>query len=204
MHATIGDSGAPVQGTAASAVDRADADLEEIAEIWLVPFERPAEAKLGGMQIAKVLVKFVDGREVTHDVWCGVSFSPIRDPNAELLVSSGIDHDVPRSGAPPDGCATLPPTPLPEAFEDASALEVEALEILIDGEGRYEVEVGRATLPNGYHRTLDVARRPAPDRVLGRLGPARSTSRRSGSTAGRQHLSRAVRRSRTRDRARGG
>ena len=64
-------------------------------------------------------------------------------------MSSGIDHDVPCSGAPPDGCATLPPTAA-RSVQDASALEVEALDIPIDGEGRYEVEVGRATLPNGY------------------------------------------------------
>ena len=79
----------------------------------------------------------------------GISFSPICDPNAELHVSSGIDHDVP-CGPAPAGCATLPPSPPPEAFENADTLEVEALDIPIDREGRYEVEIGRATLPNGY------------------------------------------------------
>jgi hypothetical protein len=135
---------------AAAAADRANADPEEIAEIWLVPFERPQEANLGGMQVARVVVKLVSGREVTHEVWCGISFSPVCDPDARLMQSSGVDRDVPCSGEAPAGCATLPPTPPPDAVERAEPLEVEAIDIPIDKEGRYRVEVGRATLPNGY------------------------------------------------------
>ena len=135
---------------AAAAADWANADTEEIAEIWLVPFDRPQEGNLGGIQIARVVVKLVSGREVTHDVWCGVSFSPVCDPDARLMQSSGVDMDVPCSGEPPAGCATLPPTPPPDVVERAEPLEVEAIDIPIDKEGHYRVEVGRATLPNGY------------------------------------------------------
>jgi hypothetical protein len=135
---------------AAAAVDQVNAKPDEVAEIWLVPFDLPQEANLGGRQIARVVVKLVSGREVTHDVWCGISFSPVCDPNARLMQSSGVDHDVPCDGEPPGGCATLPPTPPPDVVERAEPLTVEALDIPIGKEGHYRVEVGRATLPNGY------------------------------------------------------
>ena len=149
---------------AASAVDRADADPEEIAEIWLLPFETGSEANLGGRQIARVEVKLVDGRGVTHDVWCGISFSPVCDPNAELHRVLG-DRSRRAMQRRTTGRLRHAATDCrrPRRSRTPSALEVEALDIPIDKEGRYEVEVGRATLPNGYltERSMSVVdRRP--------------------------------------------
>jgi len=91
----------------------------------------------------------------------GSYFRPICNPDAEIGGGgSGLDHDVP-CGPAPAGCATVPPTPPPEAFAEGRPLEIETLDIPIDRNGRYEVEIGKAVLPDGYlsERSMEIVDR---------------------------------------------
>jgi hypothetical protein len=78
---------------------------------------------------------------------------------AEISVAVGIDHDVPCAGEPPAGCATLPPTPDPQAVAASKPFRQASLDVALDHEGRYEVRLGTATLPHGYlsELGLDIA-----------------------------------------------
>lgn len=123
-------------------------DPNDVAELWLLPFER--EITFGGGQIALVGIELADGKVVEGKITCaGLAIGPVCNPEAEIRVVAGIDRDVPCSGEAPLGCATLPPTPPPEAVAEATPLRVATLEIPIDHAGRYEVAVGKATLANG-------------------------------------------------------
>jgi hypothetical protein len=132
-----------------SAIVASGIDKEDVVKVWLLPFER--EVTLGGGQIALVGLELADGRVAEQDVRCaGIAIGPVCDPDAEIWVFTGVDRDVPCTGEAPDRCATLPPTPPPKAIDSAAPLQVPARDIPIDHAGRYEVEVGKATLANGY------------------------------------------------------
>ncbi len=134
-------------------VDRALADggiaARDVATIHLLPFER--KQTLGGGQVALVEFRLNDGTVVTQDVKCvGVSQHLACTEMVEIPVDVGVMMDVPCEGEPPDGCATMPPTPAPDQAAQATPLLVESLDIELDRLGTYEVEVGRASLPDGY------------------------------------------------------
>jgi hypothetical protein len=123
----------------------------------VLPRTSDNSARLGGQMIARVRFDFADGSNVVQEVWCvgvgsGDDLACQDDP--QIMLSGGVDHDVP-CGAVPGGepgshCATLPPTPPPAAVAAARPLRVGVLDIPLDHLGKYEIEVGEAGLPNGY------------------------------------------------------
>jgi hypothetical protein len=130
---------------------------DEVASIDLLPPYVPDTT-------VRVRFHLVDGDAVTKVVRCGSSpinggLSPIsgdslacdREPRISLF--SGVDMDVPCSGEPPAGCATLPPPPAPGLVAQARPLRVAAIDVPLDHLGPYEIEVGDAGLPGGYLTT---------------------------------------------------
>jgi hypothetical protein len=129
----------------------AGVDLEDVRTTRFLPFER--EMTLGGGQIALVAFDLADGTSVEQEVVCaGISMGPVCNAEPVILVSTGIDRDVPCAGEAPEGCATLRPSPPPDVLARGVPLEVDALDIPIDHLGDYRVEVGKALLPDGYLR----------------------------------------------------
>jgi hypothetical protein len=134
-------------------VDRArrSAQLAEadVRAVSLLPFERAVT--LGGGQVALVRFELTTGATVDQDVWCvGIGRGPACTEEPRIRVLGGLDRDVPCAGEAPDGCATLPPTPPAVAVSAATPLRLTSLDVPLDHEGRYEIQVGAATLPNGY------------------------------------------------------
>lgn len=129
----------------------------QAADVVSVELGRPDGRKigLGGQLAALARLHIGDGRVIDHEVWCigvGSYFNAwcVDDPQIELFM--GANRDVPCSGedaaGTPEGCAT-PIVLDPDAVEGAVPLRVEAIDVLLTV-GHHEVELGRATLPNGY------------------------------------------------------
>ena len=76
-------------------------------------------------------------------------------PDPEIVIATPMEgyHDIACAGEDgegnPTGCATPVPTTDPGARGAARALSIAALDIPIDHDGAYEIEIGRAGLPNG-------------------------------------------------------
>jgi hypothetical protein len=103
-------------------------------------------------EIAVVRFLFADGRQVAEPIACAGVGSPsdrVCTEGAGIFVGGGINHDVPCVGEPPAGCATLPPTPRPASVAAADELRLDRLAVPIDRTGRYRLEVGSASLPDG-------------------------------------------------------
>jgi hypothetical protein len=139
------------------AIDEAPINKTLVAGIELLPPAPPAlregQHRSGGPMVVQVRFSFANAPSVTQEVWChGIDLDDdlacTKDPR--LMLFAGIDHDVPCAGEPPAGCATLPKTPDHAAMDAANPLRIVALDIPLDHLGRYEVKVGRASLPNGY------------------------------------------------------
>lgn len=101
-------------------------------------------------------VRFVlPGRDAVEDsVFCGVGgqYSILCTDNPAIRLSAPtLDgyQDIPCSGEPPDGCASPVPTVHPADASLAIALRVPTLDIPLDHEGRYDILIGEAVLPNG-------------------------------------------------------
>jgi len=135
-----------------SAARQASVDLASQPKIEFLRFTVPGGTHFGRGQIANVLFTFADGRTIEQPVRCnGASFlSPACNPDAEIFPGFGVNHDVPCSGEPPVGCATLPPTPDASAIARARSLKVAEFSAEIDHLGRFEAKVGTATLADGY------------------------------------------------------
>jgi hypothetical protein len=114
-------------------------------------------ADLGGYELVRVAFELADGTSVVEPVVCvGVPGGPgdavCQEPR--LAIATNVDHDVPCSGEPPEGCPS-PIVPDPAAVQAARPLRLPALVVPIEGLGRHEVELGRVGLPNGYVTRLD-------------------------------------------------
>jgi hypothetical protein len=136
----------------ARGLDEAGIDRSDVTGIDLLPLPEHAQS-LGGGTVAVLRFHLGAGRDVDQEVVCvGISgsFDPACGEEARIRVSMGVDRDVPCSGEPPDGCATVPATPPPAAVTAASGLRVAELNVPIDHAGHYEIELGNASLPNGY------------------------------------------------------
>ena len=133
-------------------VDQAAINKTLVTGVELLPLPPPPPPG-GRRAIARVRFSFADGTSVTQDVagcagvGTGDSLACDRDPQLQLF--AGISHDV-TCAEPPAACATPPMTPDHAAMEAAAPLRIVALDIPLDHVGRYEVKVGRASLPNGY------------------------------------------------------
>jgi hypothetical protein len=85
---------------------------------------------------------------------CGVGgqFSILCTDHPEIRLSAAtLDgyQDIPCSGEPPDGCASPVPTVDPATASLGVALHVPTIVIPLDHEGRYDIPLGEAVLPNG-------------------------------------------------------
>lgn len=144
------------------------------ADVVSVELGRPDGVKvnLGGQLAALARLHLADGRIVDQEVWCiGVGSENnswcVDEPKIRL--HAGANHDVPCTGedsaGPPEGCAT-PIVLDPAAVAQAVPLRVDAIDVPVTV-GHHEIELGRATLPNGY---LNEARfglaDPAPDGIV--------------------------------------
>jgi hypothetical protein len=138
----------------ARAIEGAGVRAADVASIEL---GRPEGQKigLGGSLVALARLRLVNGDTIDQEVWCiGVQsgYTPwcSNDPRIEL--SMGANHDVPCSGddplGTPEGCAT--PIALdPEAVAEARPLLIDSIDLPVTV-GHHEVELGHATLPNGF------------------------------------------------------
>lgn len=143
------------------------------ADVSSVELGRPEGHKisLGGELMALARLHLMDGRVIDQEVWCiGVGRENlgwcVDDPQIQLW--SGANHDVPCTGedaaGTPEGCAT-PIVLDPDALAGAVPLRVDAIDVPATV-GHHEVELGRATLPNGYLREARFGLAdPAPDGV---------------------------------------
>jgi hypothetical protein len=135
----------------ARATEQAGLRADDVVSARFVAKE--ADVRLGGQRIAVVALTVAGGQERVEEVWCvGISDSDDRVcvDNAQIGIGGGIDRDVPCTGEPPAGCATLPPTPRPASVAASKPLEVEVVDVPLDHVGTYEVLVGEAGLPDGY------------------------------------------------------
>jgi hypothetical protein len=115
----------------------------------------------GGHSVALVTFVLLDGSAREQDVGCagiGGQYSLVCTDRPEILVTGpygrgGGYTDIPcgatPGGEPGSACATPMPTIDPDAAAKAVPLEIAAHDYPIAATGHVEIEVGRATLPNG-------------------------------------------------------
>ena len=123
----------------------------DVAAITIVPDEPPEGAVLGGAWPIRVRITLMDGSIQDSRMCGGLSIAPACTDDPRLMAVSviGAYTDVPCAGEAPEGCATPHPAFEPASLELASPLKVQARSIPIDRVGRYAVELGAGTLPNG-------------------------------------------------------
>ena len=141
----------------ASMVTRAESQAglgaADVGAIDILPPPNGGVGGIGGYMISRVRLHLATGRERTEEIWCvgilgGADGACDHDPT--IGIGAGhVDRDVPCTGEPPAGCATLPPTPRPEILAMARPLRIPVLDIPLDHLGQYEVAVGEAGLPDG-------------------------------------------------------
>ena len=136
---------------AAASISKTRAD---VMAATVVPDPPPDGAVLGGAWSIRFRITLVDGS--SHDArMCGGSpWGPACTDDPRLSAASVTGpgsgyRDVPCAGEAPDGCPTPFPSLEPEASEAATALVVDHRTIPIEHDGRQEVSLGKASLPNG-------------------------------------------------------
>jgi hypothetical protein len=137
------------------AIEEAGIDRSTVGEIDITWFDDGA-ARLGGNGRTTVELH-TSGGIVEHEIFCGGisgAFDPSCGDDAKITLRAGIDSDVACSGEAPAGCQTMPPTPPPKDVAAAHELRVASLDVPIDHEGHYEINVGKATLADGYLQEL--------------------------------------------------
>jgi hypothetical protein len=149
---TLSFSDVQCDAIVARAMKDAHVVADDISAVRFVRFDDDQHETLGGVQIARVELVLADGRRVTEDIWCigvGSDSDRVCRTDAHVVLHAGLDRDVPCAGEPPAGCATVPPSPAPASVAAASPLVVASLLVPLDHVGRYEIDVGSATLPDG-------------------------------------------------------
>jgi len=148
----MGFSSVQCQAIVERAEKMAGVDAARVGSVNFLRFDNAQHVSLGGIQVARVELRLDSGQSQIEDVWCvGVGHESDRACNADakITIGGGVDHDVPCSGEPPAGCATLPTSPDPSAIAAALPLHLASFSISLDHDGHYEVAVGAATLPDG-------------------------------------------------------
>jgi len=129
----------------------------DVVSIDILPPTHDGVVRLGGGMISRVRLHLSNGTNRIEEIWCigvgggiGHGADDACDYDPTIGIGAGdVDRDVPCSGEPPAGCATLPPTPRPEIRAKATPRRVPVLDIPLDHLGRYEIELGVAGLPDG-------------------------------------------------------
>lgn len=134
---------------------------EDIAAIDVLPEPTPEvrdgvtilQTRSGGPPI-DVRVTMTDGSTRLTSMNCvGIASHPACVDDPHLSTGSVMDggyYDRPC-------CPSPVPSPAPDALAEATALQIDRLDIPIDHVGPYEVGLGEALLPNGILTTLDFA-----------------------------------------------
>jgi hypothetical protein len=141
----------------ASMVTRAEGQAgvkaADATAIDILPPTQDGITRIGGYMISRVRFHLPSGTERTEEIWCiGILGGGDEACNHDPTIGIGaghVDRDVPCTGEPPSGCATLPPTPRPASQALAKPLRVPVLDIPLDHLGHYEIPVGEAGLPDG-------------------------------------------------------
>jgi hypothetical protein len=127
------------------------------ADIASIELGRPDGRKigLGGSLAALARLRLVDGTIIDQEVWCiGVQsgYTPWCSNDPPIELSMGANHDVPCSGDEPLGTPTGCATPIaldPDAVAEARPLLIDMIDLPLTV-GHHEVELGHATLANGF------------------------------------------------------
>lgn len=106
--------------------------------------------------VVRMRVHFGDGGSFEDSVFCGVGgqYSILCTETPEIALGgptmdgSGY-RDVPCANETGEGCGIPWPSADPAALAAARPLRVPVLDIAIDHEGPYDIEVGHAVVPNG-------------------------------------------------------
>jgi hypothetical protein len=88
----------------------------------ILPPTQDGVARIGGYMISRVRLHLASGTERTEEIWCigigggmGLGADDACNHDPKIGIGAGdVVRDVPCSGEPPAGCATLPPTPRPD------------------------------------------------------------------------------------------
>lgn len=137
-------------------VDGAAAEISktraDVTAATIIPDPPPEGATLGGAHPILLRITLADGS--THDArMCGgLAMGPACTDDSRLdarSLTAGGYRDVPCSGEPPDGCPTPFPSSDPDTLDAATPLTVAERTIAIEHDGRHEVSLGKASLPNG-------------------------------------------------------
>lgn len=117
-------------------------------------FSDPNVLCKGGAFVVRMRLRFADGGSAEQSVGCGGvggQYSILCTNTPEIRVGSLMNgyRDLPCAGEDGQGCATPLPTLEPAAIAAARPLKVARLDVPIDHTGHYEIEAGRASLPNG-------------------------------------------------------
>jgi hypothetical protein len=104
--------------------------------------------------VVRVRLNFAAGGTAEQVVSCGIGgeYSILCTEHPRIRFSGetmGGYRDIPCANENGGGCATALPALAPDAIAAARQLHVAAFDIPIDHDGHYDVELGRATLPNG-------------------------------------------------------
>jgi hypothetical protein len=154
---TLGFAPRQCKSMVTRAEDQAGVTAGDVASIDILPPTSDGVMRLSGSMISRVRLGLSDGTVRTEEIWCigigggmGLGEDDACDADPTISIGAGdLVRDVPCSGEPPAGCATLPPTPRPEVRAMARPLRVPVLDIPLDHLGRYEIELGVAGLPDG-------------------------------------------------------
>jgi hypothetical protein len=134
------------------AEDTSGIRADDVVAVDILPPKIDGNQRLGGRMISRVRFHLGSGEIWTEEIWCvgvGSDSDRVCREDAHIPLWIGVNHDIPCSGDPPEGCATLPPTPGAAARALARPLHVPSIDVPIDHLGRYEIEVGAAGLPDG-------------------------------------------------------
>jgi hypothetical protein len=104
--------------------------------------------------VVRVRLHLADGTTVERAIGCavGCEYSILFTETPEISIGGpvfGGYRDVPCANENGEGCGTPLPTADPAAAAAARPLRVPVFDVAIDHVGHYDVEIGRAVLPNG-------------------------------------------------------
>lgn len=136
-------------------VDQAAAEISktraDVTAATIVPNPPPDADRFGAWPIL-LRITLADGS--THEArMCGglamgAACTDDQRLDARSLIAGGY-RDVPCSGEAPDGCPTPFPSSDPDVLDAATPLTIVERTIGIEHDGRHEVSLGTASLPNG-------------------------------------------------------
>jgi hypothetical protein len=139
-------------------VDQAAAEISktraDVTAATIIPDPPPDGAVLGGAWSIRLRVTLADGSSHDARMCGGLPSGPACTDDPRLSAASVTGpgsgyRDAPCGGEPPDGCPTPFPSLDPDAVEAATPLTIADRTVAIERNGRQEISLGEASLPNG-------------------------------------------------------